>query len=165
MFLLPEMILFPLFSGIISPYFSGLNLLVTSERIYLTLKSKMKTISHAIGIHIAKLDRICEAFASNQWNYASRWGRGSVIVSDQCFRLKQDWHRRRHNDVNVKKVTVIPTTTWAPHTPLSVIVRLSRQVRKDIKGLRAKTVGLCNGSLYQISDNTYSFQVHIEHLK
>lgn len=67
-------------------------------------------------------------------------------------------------NLTVKKIAT-PTTTRTPYTPLLVIVRLSREFRNYIEGLRAKIVSLCDGSLYQIFDNMFSFQAHIEHLK
>lgn len=63
-------------------------------------------------------------------------------------------------------ISEISTTTRTPCSPLLVINRLSRQkIIKDIEGLRAKIVRLCNGSLYPKFENMSSFQAHIERLK
>lgn len=40
-------------------------------------------------------------------------------------------------NLTVKKIVAIPITTRTPYTPLLEMVRLSREVRKDIEGLRA----------------------------
>lgn len=122
-----------------SSYFSGLNLIVNSERIYLTLQSEMK-ISLGIrnincGIEIGPLKHM---LTTSEILQASEGNSESSGVTN-AFDINNIDVEDTIVNLTVKKIAT-RTTTRTPYTPLLVIVRLSREVRKDIEGLRAKIV-------------------------